>query len=80
MVKRKVWKGAQTGALFIWERCGMKQLYICDPEKNITCRKGNGCQEDCFLTDKIEAANKPLDKAIKEAITASILEGYYRQG
>ena len=79
MLLRKVGERRRWRSFCIGE-AHMKQLYICDPEKNITCRKGNGCQEDCFLTDKIEVANKPLDKAIKEAITASILEGYYRQG
>lgn len=32
-----------------------KELYVCDPNKNVECKK-TACQEDCFCTAKVEYA------------------------
>lgn len=31
------------------------EVFLCDPEKNLTCKK-SGCQIDCFLTTKRECS------------------------
>ena len=33
----------------------LMKLYICDPSKNTKCKKGRGCQRDCFYSSNPDA-------------------------
>jgi len=51
-----------------------KQFYLCDPEKNISCKKTE-CQKNCFATSKIEFAKHMTPLTKQQILYSDVLFG-----